>query len=116
MGAEYKLTVRDNGPGIPLESQEKIFERFVRLDSARTQDRDMPGRAESFAPATAGAGLGLAISRWIAEAHHGRLVLLQSDATGSTFAAFLPANGAATSESTTLAYPERESQTEPTRA
>jgi signal transduction histidine kinase len=116
LGAEYKLTVRDNGPGIPLEAQEKIFERFVRLDSARTEDRDTPGSAESFAPATAGAGLGLAIARWIAEAHHGRLVLLQSDASGSTFAAFLPANGAAASESTTVEYLVRESQAEPTRA
>jgi heavy metal sensor kinase len=115
-GAEYKLTVRDNGPGIPLEAREKIFERFVRLDSARTQDRDALGIAESVVPATAGAGLGLAIARWIAEAHHGRLVLLQSEATGSTFAAFLPANGAAASESMTLAYPVRESQSEPTRA
>jgi signal transduction histidine kinase len=116
MGAEYKLTVRDNGPGIPLEAQERIFERFVRLDAARAQDRDASGSAELVVPATAGAGLGLAIARWIAEAHHGRLVLLQSDATGSTFAAFLPANGAAVSESMTVAHPERESQPEPTRA
>jgi signal transduction histidine kinase len=68
------------------------------------------------APAPAGAGLGLAIARWIAEAHHGRLVLLQSDATGSTFAAFLPGNGDAVSKSTTVVYPERESQPESTRA
>jgi two-component system OmpR family sensor kinase len=115
-GAEYKLTVHDNGPGIPLEAQEKIFERFVRLDAARTQDRDAPGSAELVAPAPAGAGLGLAIARWIAEAHHGRLVLLQSDATGSTFAAFLPGNGDAVSKSTTVVYPERESQPESTRA
>jgi two-component system OmpR family sensor kinase len=116
IGAEYKLTVRDTGPGIPLEAQEKIFERFVRLDAARTQDRGAPVSAELVAPATAGAGLGLSIARWIAEAHHGRLVLLQSDATGSTFAAFLPANGATTTQSTAVAYPERESQAEPSRA
>jgi two-component system OmpR family sensor kinase len=116
IGAEYKLTVHDTGPGVPQEAQEKIFERFVRLDAARTQDRDAPGSAESVAPATAGAGLGLAIARWIAEAHHGRLVLLKSDSSGSTFAAFIPANGAAGAEATTVAYPERESQPEPTRA
>ena len=116
IGAEYKLTVRDNGPGIPPEAQEKIFERFFRLDQARVQDRGAPVVAEWLVPATAGAGLGLAIARWIAEVHHGRLVLLHSDATGSTFAAFLPAHGAAASESTTVAYPEHESQPEPTRA
>src|SRR5216683_1330066 len=38
-GSEYSLTVRDSGPGIPAEAQEKIFERFFRLDPARTQDR-----------------------------------------------------------------------------
>lgn len=115
-GAEYKLTVRDNGPGIPLEAHERIFERFFRLDPARGQDRDALGSVKSVVSATAGAGLGLAIARWIAEAHHGRLVLLQSDATGSTFAAVLPANGASGAESTTVAHPERESQPEHTRA
>src|SRR5216683_2685908 len=93
-GSEYSLTVRDSGPGIPAEAQEKIFERFFRLDPARTQDRRALATAETAAPATTGAGLGLAIARWVAEAHHGRLVLMQSDASGSTFAAFLPANGA----------------------
>jgi heavy metal sensor kinase len=93
-GNEYSLTVRDSGTGIPVEAREKIFERFFRLAPARSQNRDAPGAAETPSPATAGAGLGLAIARWIAEAHHGRLVLLQSDASGSTFAAFLPAKGA----------------------
>ena len=115
-GDEYSLTVHDTGPGIPAEAREKIFERFFRLDPARTHDVHtnsdpyaqpgvaVPPRAgDSGAPkpatetatsGTVGAGLGLAIARWIAEAHHGRLTLLQSDASGSTFAAFLPANGA----------------------
>jgi signal transduction histidine kinase len=94
-GGEYSLTVRDSGPGIPAEAGEKIFERFFRLDPARTHSgRDNSGAPETAASATAGAGLGLAIARWIAEAHHGRLTLVQSDASGSTFAAFLPANGA----------------------
>ncbi len=108
-GSEYSLTVRDSGPGIPAEAQEKIFERFFRLDPARTQDRRALGNAETAAPATTGAGLGLAIARWIAEAHHGRLVLAQSDASGSTFAAFLPANGDAAAESTEATHPKRES-------
>jgi signal transduction histidine kinase len=108
-GSEYSLTVRDSGPGIPPEAQEKIFERFFRLDPARTQDRRELGTAETPAPATTGAGLGLAIARWIAEAHHGRLLLLHSDASGSTFAAFLPANGAAGAESTDTTSTKRES-------
>src|SRR5260221_6048352 len=108
-GSEYSLTVRDSGPGIPAEAREKIFERFFRLDPARTQDRRALGAAETAAPATTGAGLGLAIARWVAEAHHGRLVLWHSDASGSTFAAFLPANGAAATESKDATHPKRES-------
>jgi len=108
-GAEYSLTVRDSGPGIPAEAREKIFERFFRLDPARSpaaRGSSNPadsGGADSGAPkttpesaggGTAGAGLGLAIARWIAEAHHGRLTLVLSDASGSTFTAILPANSA----------------------
>ena len=108
LGSEYSLTVRDTGPGIPAEAREKIFERFFRLDPARTHshvaattEESLLGTGESQTTresaamgATPGAGLGLAIARWIAEAHHGRLSLLHSDAFGSTFAAFLPANAA----------------------
>jgi two-component system, OmpR family, sensor kinase len=115
-GDEYSLTVHDSGPGIPAEAREKIFERFFRLSSARTENRTALETAESASPATAGAGLGLAIARWIAEAHHGRLVLLQSDASGSTFAAFFPANGGATTESTATAHTQREPQTESAKA
>jgi len=103
-GAEYSLTVRDSGPGIPAEAREKIFERFFRLDPARSPDlRASADRGDSGAPKTtpesaggrtAGAGLGLAIARWIAEAHRGRLTLVLSDASGSTFTAILPANSA----------------------
>jgi heavy metal sensor kinase len=106
-GGEYSLTVRDTGPGIPAEARDKIFERFFRLDAARTPGlrvkSDPPNSAggSSGAPkrapetvATSGAGLGLAIARWIAEAHHGRLTLAQSDASGSLFVVYLPANSA----------------------
>jgi signal transduction histidine kinase len=58
----------------------KIFERFFRADKARSRSEADGG----------GAGLGLSIARWIAEAHHGRLVLADSDSSGSTFTAFLP--------------------------
>jgi heavy metal sensor kinase len=76
---EYSVSIKDTGPGIPGDLQPKIFERFFRVDKARAHS-----------DANGGAGLGLSIARWIAEAHHGRLILTQSDSGGSTFTAFLP--------------------------
>ena len=70
------LRVADTGPGIPLEDRERVFERFVRLDPAR---------------GAGGAGLGLAIARWVAEAHGGRVRIVSSGSDGSIFAANLPA-------------------------
>jgi two-component system, OmpR family, sensor kinase len=81
IAGNYVLTISDTGVGIPPELQPRIFERFFRADQARSRS-DHNG---------SGAGLGLAISRWIAEAHHGRLELTRSGATGSTFTAHLPA-------------------------
>lgn len=80
-GNEYELSVTDTGPGIPAEMQQRVFERFFRVDKARTRSENDGG----------GAGLGLSIARWIAEAHEGRLIVARSDSSGSTFAAFLPA-------------------------
>ncbi len=80
-GDDYTLSVNDTGTGIPAELQARIFERFFRADKARS-------RAEGD---SAGAGLGLSIARWIAEAHHGCLELTKSDSTGTTFTAWLPA-------------------------
>ena len=77
---EYVLGIADTGGGIPAELQPRIFERFFRADKARSRAEN-DGR---------GAGLGLSISRWIAEAHHGRLELTRSDSAGSTFTAYLP--------------------------
>jgi signal transduction histidine kinase len=68
------IRVVDDGDGIAVEHRERIFERFVRFDS-RSQ----------------GAGLGLPIARWIAEAHGGTLVLESTGPTGSCFAVTLPA-------------------------
>ena len=79
---EYVITVRDTGNGISPEHRAHIFERFFRGDQARSR------AAETFTGS--GAGLGLPIARWVAEAHHGRLELQHSDAYGSTFAVFLP--------------------------
>jgi heavy metal sensor kinase len=80
VGDEYVLSIADTGTGIPAELHSRIFERFFRVDQARS-------RAEGDG---VGAGLGLSISRWIAEAHQGRLELAHSDSTGSTFTAYLP--------------------------
>lgn len=65
------LCVRDFGPGIPVADRERIFDRFVRLDSATT---------------AVGGGLGLPIARWIAEQHDGTLTV-ESNAEGSRFIA-----------------------------
>jgi len=78
------VDIADTGCGIPAELRPRIFERFFRADKARSHSENDGG----------GAGLGLAISRWIAEAHHGRLELTRSDSTGSTFSANLPADSA----------------------
>jgi signal transduction histidine kinase len=65
------LSVADTGPGIPAGDRERVFERFVRLDPARTN--------------TTGAGLGLSIARWIAEQHDGTLSLEDNDSGGCLF-------------------------------
>jgi two-component system, OmpR family, sensor kinase len=80
-GDEYEISVTDAGPGIPLEARERVFERFVRLDTARS-------RSET--SATSGAGLGLAIARRIAEIHGGRLEIAESRPGRTVFRATLP--------------------------
>ncbi|MDT7779709.1 MAG: two-component system, OmpR family, sensor kinase [Acidobacteriota bacterium] len=79
----YSITVSDTGTGIPIEAQPHIFERFYRVDKARS-------RAEAVYGASSGAGLGLSIARWIAEAHGGQLVLQHTGEAGSTFVASFP--------------------------
>jgi len=79
---QYVITVVDTGIGIPGDARGHIFERFFRGDTAGLPDENR----------LVGAGLGLSIAKWIAEAHHGRLELRSSGATGSTFVASLPAS------------------------
>lgn len=71
---EVEISVADNGPGIPLEKQTEIFERFSQL---RTNDRR-------------GIGLGLYISKWIVEAHKGEISVFSEVGKGSTFSFTLP--------------------------
>lgn len=73
---DARLTVRDNGIGIPTKDQPHVFDRFYRVDKARSR-------------AMGGAGLGLSIVRQIAEAHGGT-VSVESSAHGSVFTVQLP--------------------------
>ena len=71
------LEVIDSGPGIAAEHRAHIFDRFYRVDKARSR-------------ALGGTGLGLAIARWAAEAHGGRIELRSAEDTGSTFRIIVP--------------------------
>lgn len=71
---EIEVSVTDNGPGIPDEDKSKIFERFSQLHS---HDRR-------------GLGLGLFISKWLVEAHKGRMWVTTEVGKGSTFSFTLP--------------------------
>lgn len=76
-GGSIDFTVEDTGPGVPSEHRASIFREFERVDGSATA-------------AHGGAGLGLAISRALAERMNGELKLARSDATGSTFLLSLP--------------------------
>jgi heavy metal sensor kinase len=76
---DYLVTVADTGPGIPIEAQPHIFDRFYRSDRDRR------------ASATSGAGLGLAIASWVAQTHGGTVSLEASNPKGTKFAVRLPA-------------------------
>ena len=71
------VTVTDQGPGIPADEQERVFERFYRLDSARARS-------------TGGSGLGLSIVRHVMESHGGEVTLWSQPGQGSTFTLRLP--------------------------
>jgi heavy metal sensor kinase len=77
------LTVADAGPGIAPENRERIFDRFFRLDEARSRDRG-------------GTGLGLAIARWAVEANGGHITVEGGATGGAIFRIVLPTGAAAT--------------------
>jgi signal transduction histidine kinase len=82
-GRSAALSVRDQGPGVPDDERDLIFERFQRGRTARGQ---------------AGFGLGLAIGRELAERMGGELVLEESDLPGATFTLKLPVASAPTAD------------------
>ena len=67
------IRVADDGPGVPADARDRIFQRFARMNQEY-----------------AGAGLGLPIAKWIAEAHGGSLVLESTGPAGSTFTVTMP--------------------------
>jgi signal transduction histidine kinase len=79
-GSSLYIRVSDEGPGIGAADRPRVFERFVRLDTAGGES---------------GGGLGLPIARWIAEAHGGSLDLESSSEKGSCFLITLPASESA---------------------
>jgi heavy metal sensor kinase len=76
-----EVEISDTGQGIPAEAQSQVFERFFRVDKARSRDESLNG---------SGAGLGLSIARWAAEMHGGKIILERSDGNGTTFVISLP--------------------------
>jgi two-component system, OmpR family, phosphate regulon sensor histidine kinase PhoR len=69
---KIEMWVQDDGPGIPLEARDRIFERFYRLDRARSRE-------------TGGTGLGLAIVKHIVQAHGGEVWVRSEVGQGTTF-------------------------------
>jgi two-component system phosphate regulon sensor histidine kinase PhoR len=79
-GGTVRLQVTDSGIGIPQHEQQRIFERFYRVDAARSRE-------------AGGTGLGLSIARHLAEAHGGRIEVRSEAGAGSTFTLFVPTGG-----------------------
>jgi two-component system sensor histidine kinase SenX3 len=77
-GAVAELSVTDEGPGIAESERDRIFERFYRVDSARSRE-------------TGGTGLGLSIVKHVAAGHGGEATVWSDEGTGSTFTVRLPA-------------------------
>ena len=77
-GKTVTLSVRDSGPGIDAADLPHLFDRFYRADRARSSE---------------GMGLGLAIGRWLAEAHGGRIAAANGLEGGAVFTVSLPLDG-----------------------
>lgn len=80
-GRFVRISVEDDGPGVPVESRAHVFERFVRLDESRSRD-------------AGGSGLGLAIVADVVRLHGGSIELVDSALGGAAFIVTLPASSA----------------------
>jgi two-component system sensor histidine kinase SenX3 len=76
-GSVVEVSVTDEGPGIAETERERIFERFYRVDAARSR-------------ATGGTGLGLAIVKHVMAAHNGKVTVRSVEGAGSTFTLSIP--------------------------
>ena len=74
---DIEIQISDNGPGIPPDSQPRIFERFYRVEESRSRDRG-------------GSGMGLAIVKHLVQAHKGSIDLVSSNRAGTIFKIVLP--------------------------
>lgn len=86
VNGRVSVAITDEGPGIAPEHQERIFERFYRIDKARSREPREP---------RSGAGLGLAIAKWAIDVHGGSIEVESRVGGGSTFRVVLPADAAA---------------------
>ncbi|MFG3498625.1 sensor histidine kinase [Streptomyces sp. NPDC047928] len=103
-GDLIEIAVTDQGIGIPDKDKERIFERFYRVDPARSR-------------ATGGTGLGLAIVKHVAASHGGEVTVWSTEGQGSTFTLRLPESGAGRDRSSgTAVITERANTTEPLSA
>lgn len=91
-GSHNEITVTDQGIGIPETDRERIFERFYRVDPARSRQ-------------TGGTGLGLAIVKHVTTTHGGEVTVWSREGHGSTFTIRLPALGAAAQDTVQEASP-----------
>lgn len=76
--SEVRIRIADSGPGIAEEHRHKVFQRFYRVDKARSSD-------------AGGAGLGLSIAQWAVQAHGGRITIEPAGDRGCAFQIAIPA-------------------------
>ena len=87
-GGHAVVEIVDRGPGIPAEHRQRIFDRFFRVDQARSRE-------------SGGTGLGLAIAKWAVEANEGQIEVEDAPAAGSVFRITLPLHTPATASTPT---------------